>query len=283
MPELPEVETIRRRLARVLPGKKILQVEALHPKSFLGSEAQLTGSTITDVDRRAKILRFKLDSDYSLLTHLKMTGQLIYVDKDQRLGGGHPTADWVQALPSRHTRITYQLSDQASLFFNDQRIFGWMKLLPTEEADQLFTDMAPDINHQAVTVDYLQQALKRRTQSIKQAIMNNDIVCGVGNIYACDALNIAKISPHRPANSLDKIELTTLLEAMQQVIKEGIDLGGTTFDGKYVDISGFAGGYQHKLRVYGREGEQCHQCGGTIVKEKLGGRGTYFCSMCQAT
>jgi formamidopyrimidine-DNA glycosylase len=112
--------------------------------------------------------------------------------------------------------------------------------------------------------------------------MDNNVVCGVGNIYACDALNVAQISPFRPAKSLSLEEVQALTQAMKQVIAEGIELGGTTFDGKYVDISGFAGGYQHRLRVYGREGEMCPQCGGKIIKQKLGGRGTYFCSVCQA-
>lgn len=282
MPVLPEVESLKQKLKAVLPGKVFASADSYHPKSFHGELYELINLEVKDVTRRAKVLRFHLNADQSLITHLKMTGQLIYLDENQRLGGGHPTADWVQQLPSSHTRIHYWFDDGSQLFFNDQRLFGWMKLLPDSEVESYFSTMAPDIDQPEVTVEYLSPLFQRRSQAIKQVIMDPKVVSGVGNIYACDALNVAQISPFRPAKSLSPEETGRLLAAMKQVIAEGIELGGTTFDGKYVDISGFAGGYQNKLRVYGREGEICPQCGGEIIKQKLGGRGTYFCSVCQA-
>lgn len=281
MPELPEVETITRRLKQVLPGKKIIDTEVLVDKSFIGSATQLEGKTIKDVVRRAKISSIVFEDNTYLATHLKMTGQLIYVDPQNRLGGGHPTADWVSELPTKHTRIRYRLSDDAELFFNDQRLFGWMKLLTQDEHDELFSAWGPDIIDDSVTTAFLQQKFSRRSIPIKQAIMDNAIVCGVGNIYAADSLNLARISPFRPANLLSEKEITVLLAAMKETIAKAVDMGGTTFDGNYVSIDGFAGGYQDEVLTYGRQGQPCYNCGTLLEKEKIAGRGTYYCPNCQ--
>jgi formamidopyrimidine-DNA glycosylase len=281
MPELPEVETIARRLKQILPGKTIKSVNVHTIKSFVGSSSALHGLELTDVSRRAKIIRFHLPNNTNLLTHLKMTGQLIYVDEQQRVGGGHPTADFVKELPSAHTRITYGFDDDSKLFFNDQRMFGWMRVMGDDEVAALYSLLGPDINDDRADMNYLFTKLKNRSIPIKQAMMMNEIVAGVGNIYACDALNIAQISPFRPAKSFSRDELNRLLTATKKVIEEGIRLGGTTFDGMYVNVEGLTGTYQEGMRVYGRSGEKCYQCGGIIVKSKLGGRGTYYCSVCQ--
>jgi formamidopyrimidine-DNA glycosylase len=281
MPELPEVETITRRLKQVLPSKQILDVDVLANKSLQGSLELLKGKTIKDVVRRAKISSIVFEDNTYLATHLKMTGQLIYVDPQTRLGGGHPTADWVSELPTKHTRIRYQLSDDAELFFNDQRLFGWMKLLTQEEHDQLFSTWGPDIIDDAVTTAFLQEKFSRRSIPIKQAIMDNAILCGVGNIYAADSLNLARISPFRPANSLSEKEIAVLLTAMKETIAKAVDMGGTTFDGSYVSIDGFAGGYQNEVLAYGRQGKPCYNCGTLLEKEKIAGRGTYYCPNCQ--
>ncbi len=287
MPELPEVETITRKLDAVLPGKVIKKITLLHPKPWQGARPEsLTGYLITQVSRRAKVIRIHLkhpetSQTSNILVHLKMTGQLIYVDPVQRLGGGHPTADWVSELPSKHTRVQIDLSPSSTLFFNDQRLFGWMKVMSDEEVETSFSSLAPDVIESQVNSQYLKPILARRSQSIKQAIMDTTVMCGVGNIYACDALNLAQIHPDRPAKSLSDEEIDRLLQATKQVINQGIELGGTTFDGKYVDIDGMAGQYQSVVRVYGREGKECLYCKGEIVKTKLGGRGMYYCSKCQ--
>jgi formamidopyrimidine-DNA glycosylase len=281
MPELPEVETIARRLQQVLPGKKILGVSPLAAKSFIGDPKQLVGATIIRVDRRAKVLSLVLNNGWYVATHLKMTGQLIYIDPSRRVGGGHPTADWTRQLPSSHTRIHYTLSDGADLFFNDQRLFGWMKVLSEFEHATLFAHHGPDITEDQVTVEYLQPLFARRTLPIKQVIMDNQIVAGIGNIYACDCLNLARIAPNRAAKTLTRKEIETLLAAAKQVINRAIELGGTTSDGMYVNIDGFAGGYQEEVLTYGRMGQPCYNCGSNIIKTKLGGRGTYWCPVCQ--
>lgn len=284
MPELPEVETITRRLNQVLPGKVVSAVDVYAEKSFLGKPSQLVNKQIINVSRRAKMLAIELGTSgpqTHLLTHLKMTGQLIYVAGNERVGGGHPTADWTKALPSNHTRISYHFTDGTALHFNDMRLFGWMKVLNDEQLQDHYKDLGPDINDPSITDTYLFSQFQRRRVPIKQVLMDPSVVCGVGNIYACDALNLARISPFRAANSLSLAEVSTLLTASQEVIDRGIDLQGTTFDGKYVTVDGMAGGYQEQVLAYGREGLPCFNCGSPIQKEKLGGRGTYYCGVCQ--
>ncbi|MBU2543601.1 bifunctional DNA-formamidopyrimidine glycosylase/DNA-(apurinic or apyrimidinic site) lyase [Patescibacteria group bacterium] len=281
MPELPEVETVKRRLKEILPGKIIQSIEVLHKRSFGGKEKDLFGQEIQDVSRKAKLIRIHLPSKLNLLTHLKMTGQLIFINDDIRVGGGHPTADWVKDLPSSHTRLIYNFTDGSKLYFNDQRIFGWMRLMSDEQVAAEFTKYGPDINEDALTAEYLQKKFSNRRIPIKQAIMMNQIMAGLGNIYACDALNMAQISPFRPAQSLSFEELIKLLSVAKQVIQEGLEHGGTTYDGKYVHVDGMSGSYQDIMRVYGRENEKCRQCGGKIVKAKIGGRGTFYCESCQ--
>jgi formamidopyrimidine-DNA glycosylase len=282
MPELPEVETIKRRLSELLPGRVIKQTTILREKSFAGDPRKLSGLEVKKITRRAKLLRFHLPNNLNLLTHLKMTGQLIFVDGKRRVGGGHPTADWVKDLPSNHTRIIYEFLGGSWLYFNDMRVFGWMRLMTNHEIDDYYSKYGPDVvGDKNLTIDYLVNKLSRRNIPIKQAIMLNQIMAGVGNIYASDALNVAQISPLRPAKSLSKNELKNLLIAIKQVINESLKHGGTTFDGRYVDVDGLEGSYQQQLKVYGREGQSCRQCDGKIVKINIGGRGTYYCSRCQ--
>lgn len=281
MPELPEVETVARRLAMVLPGKVIQEIRVLRDKSFQGEPQKFNQVTVNDVSRRAKILRIHLDHDQDFLVHLKMTGQLLYLAGDKKVGGGHPSSDWLNELPSSHTRVVINFADGSTLFFNDMRVFGWIRALNDQDIDQEFTRYGPDVNSAEVTVDYLKQNMGHRGVAIKQALMNNAILAGVGNIYASEALFYAGIHPQRPAKSLTDQEWIELHRAVKMVIKEGIKAGGTTFDGKYVGVDGIAGSYQNKLKVYGQEGEACQQCGTTIEKIKQGGRGTYFCPQCQ--
>ena len=203
MPELPEVETIAQKLKGVLPGKKIVELEQLHPKSFYGEISSVVGQSITNVTRRAKIIRLHFPAKQNLLIHLKMTGQLIYQDDQVKLGGGHPTADWVNELPSGHTRLVFHLDPTATLFFNDQRLFGWIKLLSDQEVEHIFAKFGPDANAPTFTAEYLYPLLQRKRVPIKVALMDNAIVSGAGNIYAAEALNLARISPLRPCANLE--------------------------------------------------------------------------------
>jgi formamidopyrimidine-DNA glycosylase len=289
MPELPEVESVRKNLAQVLLDKKIVDVKRLREKSFPDFEEKksfLIGQSFTDCRRRAKILDLVLANQQHLLIHLKMTGQLIFLDSDgQRLGGGHPTADWVNDLPSKHTRVIFDLKDdqgqKSQLFFNDMRVFGWLKLKDEAELASEFKNYGPDINDPSLKVDYLLEKASRRSIPIKQFIMGNQVISGVGNIYASEALFRARISPLRTVKSLNREEMQRLLTKMQEIIAEAIELGGTTFDGHYVGVDGFAGGFQDKLQVYGQEGCDCPVCGGEILRIKQGGRSTFYCPNCQ--
>lgn len=282
MPELPEVETIRRRLAERIVGKTIREVSILRDKSFQGNPSKLAGETIRAVDRQAKIIQIVFSDDLFVLIHLKMTGQLILQQASGvRVGGGHPTADWVQTLPSKHTRVHITFTDGDTLFFNDQRVFGWLKIANAAARTQEFSVYGKDINDPTLTFAEFAEKMHRTRRPIKLALLDSSIVAGLGNIYVCDALNLAQISPFRSAQSLTETELMNLFEAAKTVIERGIALKGTTFDGKYVDVSGFAGGYQKKALVYGQTGKPCKNCGTLIQKQQQNGRGTYFCPHCQ--
>lgn len=285
MPELPEVESIRRKLNTILANRRIQQIEVLREKSFLSFPTfgqEILDQTIVEVKRRAKILQIVISGERDLLVHLKMTGQLIFVDVDgQRAGGGHPTADWVNDLPAKHTRVIFEFTDTSKLFFNDMRVFGWIRSPLKIDVSKEFINYGPDIDDPNLTVDYLLDAAKKRQIPIKQFIMDNKVICGVGNIYASEALFAAGINPTRSSKKVTKKEMTRLFETMQEIIERSTELGGTTFDGKYVGIDGFAGGFQNELKVYGRAGETCLNCGSKIEKIKQGGRGTFYCPVCQ--
>lgn len=285
MPELPEVESIRRKLQQILPKRQIRGVEVRRDKSFLAFPdfgGEILQRRVLEVRRRAKILQIVLDGERDLLVHLKMTGQLIFIDQDgQRAGGGHPSADWVTELPAKHTRVIFDFSDGSRLFFNDMRVFGWIRSPLKKDVEQEFVNYGPDINDPNLSVTYLLRQAARRSIPIKQFIMDNAVICGVGNIYASESLFQIGLHPARPAREVTKAEMTALLQAMQAIIARATELGGTTFDGKYVGVDGFAGGFQNELKVYGREGLPCLHCGAKIAKLKQGGRGTFFCPSCQ--
>lgn len=280
MPELPEVETIARRLQTVLPGKEISSVEVFREKSFSGDPAHLVGLTISSVSRRAKILSIELSNGMFIVIHLKMTGQMIYVDGNHRLGGGHPTDEFVNALPAKATRVRMDFTDGTTLFFNDLRVFGWWRLMDAPSRERELGKYAPDIIDAQITAEYLIAKFAKKSAPIKLAIMDTSIVSGVGNIYACDGLFEAKIDPRRKAGSLSPKEVGSLLKALKMVISQGIELGGATIQ-HYRTVDGLSGKYQDVRRVYAREGEPCPICSRPIVRIKQGGRSTFFCESCQ--
>jgi len=282
MPELPEVETIVKRLLSKIKDKSIIAIEVLREKSWQGEIPLVLNNEIVDVSRRAKlaIIRFKANNR-QLLIHLKMTGQLIYVGTDKkRVGGGHPTADWVTALPSKHTRIIFTLSDNAKLFFNDMRAFGWVRAIDQNQLDKEINKYGPDIIDPKFSAPAFFNLIKKKSSSIKQTIMDSHLVAGVGNIYACDGLHLAGLLPTRPAKSLTKAESDKLFLALKEVVNLGIKLGGATIS-DYVDVNGLAGGYQRVCRVYGKQEEACGVCKTKIKRIKQGGRSTFFCPSCQ--
>lgn len=283
MPELPEVETISKQLNLVLKGKIFSDVEVLREKSAQTDLSKIIGKKIKKVGRLAKQIRIELEGlDETLLIHLKMTGQLVYQNSNKRVVGGHPTKDWVNKLPSSHTRIMIRFSDGSNLFFNDQRVFGWWKLVSKKDLEIIKSKLPPDVIDKRFSKEYLKNVLSRSKRAIKLVILDQQKMGGMGNIYANDALWLAKINPNKPANVLTDREIKELHKQMVKVLKEGISLGGASIS-DYVHVSGEGGGYQEIMRVYERGGKNClrKKCGGKIVKEKLGGRGSYYCNKCQ--
>ncbi len=289
MPELPEVETVRRGLAELLPGRKIVRATVFDsPKSFPNAPGQveqfLYGAKVTAVRRRAKVLLIDLDSGYSLLAHLKMTGQLIFRGA-QTFGGGHPTDSLVGDLPDRSTRVQIDFDDDSHLFFNDQRKFGWVKLLPTAEVINLpfMQKVGPEpLDPRTTPEDFIQRIRRRQNSMIKPAFLDQSVIAGVGNIYADEALWAAQIHPETRVKNVTDEQLNTLFIELKKILQLSIDQGGST-DKNYVDAEGRKGNYLTFAKVFRREGQACHRHPDQeIIKLKVGGRGTHICPVCQA-
>lgn len=288
MPELPEVETIRRGLAETIVGLRITDVEVLNPKSF-PDDAELIdefviGATVTELDRRAKVLIMHLNRNHSLLFHLKMTGQMVLVKSGgERYAGGHPSRSMAHALPDRSTKVIFRLSDGSTLYFNDQRIFGWIKLVPTAEVpnDSLIMRLGPEPLTDAFTLGGFEKVLARRKGSpIKAVILDQSTVSGIGNIYADEALHLAKIHPATRTGDLEPVQVKRLYEAIKTILALAVQYGGTSFS-HYVDSLGGKGDYFENARVFKRQGLTCPVCGTVIIKTRVAGRGTHLCPKCQ--
>jgi len=281
MPELPEVETIRRQLNEVLVGKKIKSVEVLREKSFGGDSNKLVGWEVERVGRKSKLIEIYFNNkEEMMIIHLKMTGQLVFVDGRKRVFGGHPTADWVSDLPSKHTRVILNFADGSKLFFNDMRVFGWMRMVNKENYEKEMRKTSPDVTEREFSLEYLTEVLKKSKKAVKLVLMDQEKIGGLGNIYANDALYLAKVMPNRKADSLSPLEIKKLLVSIREVINRGIKYGGASA-ANYVDIKGMGGTYQDHFLVYKRDGQLCSRCKGIIQKMKVGGRGTFYCPKCQ--
>lgn len=282
MPELPEVETIKKGLCTKIIGLKLAEVIVENRKSFPGNEKTIIGKKVIDVSRRAKIVRIHLDSGESLIIHLKMTGQLIFVDKTTRIAGGHPSHDWHDKLPNKYTRVTLIFENGSKLFFNDLRKFGWIKLLPNSEVEVIFEEYGPEPFSKEFTTNYLRKRAERIPErTVKQFIMDQKIIAGVGNIYADESLFLAKIMPRTRVRFLTDKNWEDLVSSILKILEMGIKYGGTT-DSDYVDSEGKKGGMQDHLNVYHKTGQKClTACGGEIERIVIGGRGTNYCPKCQ--
>ena len=288
MPELPEVETVRRGLAELLPGRVVARVSVFDsPKSFPNAPADveqfLYGARVTAVRRRAKVLMIDLDTRYSLVVHLKMTGQLIFRGA-QSFAGGHPNDSLIGELPDRSTRVQIDFTDGSRLFFNDQRKFGWVKLLPTDEVKNLpfMQKVGPEpLDPNTRAEDFIQRIRRRQNSMIKPAFLDQAVIAGVGNIYADEALWAARIHPQTRVRNVSDQQLNTLFTELRQILQLSIDQGGST-DRNYVDAEGRKGNYLTFARVFRREGQACHRHPDQeIIKLKVGGRGTHVCPVCQ--
>lgn len=273
MPELPEVETVLLSLRPVLCGAVIKEAEILFPPVVARPSAAEFGRAvrakkITRLDRRGKYLVWELDGGLALVTHLGMTGRLLHA----------PAA----TPPGRHTRLVYHLEGRRQLLFDDQRKFGRVWLLPRQSLAELpgFCSLGPEPLSEGFSAGCLAPALKKRKAAVKAVLLDQKTVAGLGNIYADEALFLAGIAPWRPANCLNPGEVERLAGAIVRVLREGIEHRGTTIR-DYADAGGNAGTHQHFLRVYGREGKNCPNCGAVIARKKIAGRSSYFCPGCQ--
>ncbi len=287
MPELPEVETLRLGLSELLPGRTISTVDFNWPKSFPNSDGDvqrfLIGASVTKIRRRAKVLIIELTTNYSLVIHLKMTGQLVFSSSGKRFGAGHPSDSLVGKLPDKSTRVTLGFKDGSYLFFNDQRKFGWMRLLPTIEIMNLdfFKKVGPEPLSDDFTWQMFRDRLLRRPNSIvKAAILDQTVIAGIGNIYADESLWGAKIHPATRVSQLSPRDFKTLYKELVFVLKLAIEKGGSS-DRNYVNAEGKKGSYLSFARVFRREGQPCPRCGTIIIKSRVAGRGTHTCPYCQ--
>jgi formamidopyrimidine-DNA glycosylase len=287
MPELPEVETVRTGLSQLLPGKRITGVDFDWQKGFPNAPADvqafLIGAAVIAVRRRAKVLIIDLDSDYSLVIHLKMTGQLVYRSDSEQFGAGHPSASLVGELPDKSTRVTLQLGDSSRLFFNDQRKFGWMRLMPTAEVDNLdfFRKVGPEpLGKDFTATDFIACVRRRPNSGIKSVLLDQTVVAGIGNIYADESLWAAKLHPETKVVTIGDDALSKLYTAIRDILQLSISKGGST-DRNYVDARGRRGSYLSFAQVFRREGQPCPRCATPISKIRAAGRGTHICPVCQ--
>lgn len=287
MPELPEVETIRRGLDQLLPGRVVAGETHDWPKGFPNAPEDvrqfLLGASIKKVRRRAKVLIFDLSSLYTLIVHLKMTGQLVFQNKDLHFGAGHPNDSLVGKLPDKSTRVILDFKDGAKLFFNDQRKFGWMRLLPTAEVEQIdfFKKVGPEPLAADFTAKDFALRLNRRPKStVKAALLDQTVIAGVGNIYADESLWAAKIHPETRVQKIPPKQIKILYEELRRILLLSIEQGGST-DRNYVNHEGKKGNYLSFANVFRRQGQACRRCGSTIIKIRVAGRGTHICLYCQ--
>lgn len=304
-----------------MPGKVVADTWHDWAKSFPNAPADvarfLLGSRVTHVRRRGKVLMIELSSGYSLVIHLKMTGQLVFIanqkqtrspkpetkpeakkndskslgseapnlelERTGRFGAGHPSDSLVNALPDKSTRVVLDFTDGSKLFFNDQRKFGWMRLLPTVQVPEIdfFKKIGPEPLDADFTVDkFIERLQKRPSSAIKAVLLDQTVLAGVGNIYADEALFLARIHPQAKVGGISRTKLVALHGDLQDVLKLSISKGGST-DRNYVNAEGQRGSYIEFAKVFRRQNQPCPRCGTPIAKIRVAGRGTHICPRCQ--
>ncbi len=279
MPELPEVETISQQLARKIKGKKIKKIEVrlkkvIQARSFNFFKNQVEGAKIKKVWRRAKMIIIDLNNNYSLVGHLKLTGQLFFVKelKPENL--------------KKYTHLIYHFSDKSCLIYNDLRQFGYVKIIKTADLDKFFQEkkLGPEPLDKNFTLEKFKTLLKQKPRSrIKILLMDQSFLAGIGNIYAQEICWGAKVQPQRRINTLIDKEIKLIYTCLIKILKQAIkDKGTTAADEHYQDTAGKKGKYVFKLKVYQKQGEKCSRCKkGMIQRINLGGRGTSYCPICQ--
>jgi len=275
MPELPEVETVRRGLHTIITGFRIADAQSLHPRAMKSESiaplASLNGAKITGTNRRGKFMWLTLNRPYVLTAHLGMSGQFLIHQHNR------PKAT--------HIRAQFQLKKalrNLELVFNDQRTFGWLSI--EETTNNIPTSalhIAPDPFDPSFDIDATINNYLRRTIKIKTALLNQEIMSGVGNIYADETLWRAKIHPETLTSDLTKKKIATIIKTATTVMQEAINQGGTSFDDLYINVNGESGFFEQSLNAYGQEGEPCPRCGTPIKRISFGQRSSHFCPKCQ--
>jgi formamidopyrimidine-DNA glycosylase len=286
MPELPEVETVRRGLQPVLEGRRLTRVEARRPDLRFpfpeGFVQRLTGARLVALNRRAKYLMAELDRGETLVMHLGMSGrfEIARPEGAVRPGEFHYAAD-----PNpKHAHVVFETEDGGRVTYYDPRRFGYMDLIETATLNDhpWFKGLGPEPLSEAFDAERLETAFAGRKQGPKTLLLDQRVVAGLGNIYVCEALNRSRISPFQPAGEIPRKKLGPLVETIREVLGEAIKAGGSTLR-DYAAADGALGYFQHRFRAYDREGETCLNpgCGGTIGREVQAGRSTFFCPRCQ--
>lgn len=279
MPELPEVETIRLQLDRILPGFTIKDIETRNQKSFQGDRKKIIGKKITNLRRFGKLLVIDLEDNLSLGVHLKMTGVLVYRGKKEP--AKLTVSEDLTKLPSKHTRVIITFTNNDLLYFNDLRKFGWMRIIDNKQLDSFIKKLGIEPFNKDFTLSNFNKVLKKSSRAVKLVLMDQSKISGLGNIYANDALFCAYIHPQTKSNKLSDQEITKLFNCINKILASGIKYQGAS-DVSFRDAFGQKGKQQEHFLVYGRKGEKClNNCQEKIKKIMLGGRGTYYCPSCQ--
>ena len=280
MPELPEVETVRRGLLPVMEGQRITSAQVNRPDLRWPLPARmadrLTGATVTTLRRRSKYLLADLDTGETLLIHLGMSGRILI--------SGQPVGLFYQdhPAPQKHDHVVFDMGNGSRITFNDARRFGAMDLMATASTDThpLLAKLGPEPLGNAFDATYLAQRLKGRMTPIKSALLDQSIIAGLGNIYVCETLHRARISPLRLAASLTPDETTALVPIIRDVLIEAITAGGSSLR-DYRQTDGELGYFQHRFAVYDHEGDPCPRCATAILRTVQSGRSSFHCPVCQ--
>ncbi len=285
MPELPEVETVRRGLQPALEGARLVRVEARRPDLRFPLPPRfaerLAGARVEALERRAKYLLARLDTGETLVMHLGMTGRFEIEGADRSRPGR-----FRQAAPAedKHAHVLFETDTGKRITFFDARRFGYMDLIPTAELPEhpWFKGLGPEPLGEDLDAGHLARAFAGRIQNVKATLLDQRVVAGLGNIYVCEALYRAHVSPTTPAGRLSRPRLQALVAAIRKVLQEAIVAGGSTLR-DYAGADGALGYFQHAFRVYGREGQACLTpgCGGVVRRKVQGGRSTFYCPICQ--
>jgi len=283
MPELPEVEVVRKGLAKHIKNRKIEKAKVRNNRALRNFEFStktfektVAGFTINSVERRGKFLWMTLkNSSQAISAHLGMSGQMLMVKKNEK--------------PSTHARVTFDFSDtKRSLHFIDQRTFGWVNLEELVEAKdkrlvpQSVLHISPDLFEETFDLDKTISNIKKRKTGIKQALLNQEIVAGIGNIYADEALWLAKTHWADVCENLSEKKINEILISAKEVMAKALEKGGTSFDDLYIDVNGESGYFENELNAYGREGERCYRCDLEMVREAFSNnRSSTICPNCQ--